>query len=265
MKNVVACTIHSIESGGVAQGHRVRDLRIFIDHSMNKLSISAGLVRPATARIIPFAAFIAFIVLQSVAGEWLRSMGLDTRWVYPARTIAVAFLLSVFWRHYIEIHDFAGITVPRMVIAITAGIAVFLLWIGLDFEWATFGKPTAFDPTLPDGSGLAWDLVFFRVIGLALVVPVMEELFWRSFLLRWIENQDFLTQDPARVGFRAMLLCAALFGSEHSLWLAGVVAGLVYNLTYMRGGNLWLPIVSHATTNGILAWWILATGHWQFW
>ena len=232
---------------------------------MDNSSTSAGFVTPAAARIIPFAVFIAFILLQSVAGEWLLSTGLDTRWFYPARTIAVALLLLAFWRHYTELHGFAGITGRRISVAFVAGIVVFLLWINLDFEWASLSKPTAFDPTQPDGSGLAWGFVFFRVLGLAVVVPVMEELFWRSFLLRWIDQHAFLAKDPAKVGVRAILICSLLFASEHNLWFAGLLAGLVYCLVYVRGGHLWLPIISHATTNAVLGWWILATGQWQFW
>lgn len=232
---------------------------------MGNSSRSVGFVTPAAARIIPFGVFIAFVMLHTLADEPLRSMGLDTRWLYPARTIAVALLLFAFWRHYTEIYSYAGITGRQIWVAFSAGIAVFLLWINLDFEWAAFGKPLEFDPTLPDGSGFDWVLVCFRLMGLILVVPVMEELFWRSFLLRWLDRHDFLSYDPRMVSLRAMLLCALLFALEHDLWFAGLLAGLVYSLVYVRGGNLWLPIISHATTNAALAWWILATGHWRFW
>ena len=232
---------------------------------MENSSTSPALVSPAAARIIPFAVFIGFIALQSAAGERLLSMGMDTGWFYPARTIVVALLLLAFWRHYSELHDFAGVTGQRILVAFAAGVGVFLLWINLDFSWAALGKPSAFDPTLPDGSGLAWGFVSFRLLGLAVVVPVMEELFWRSFLLRWVDKQDFLASDPRKVSLRAVILCSLLFASEHNLWLAGLLAGLVYSLVYMRGGNLWLPIISHATTNAVLGWWILTNKQWQFW
>jgi uncharacterized protein len=232
---------------------------------MENSSTSSALVSPAAARIIPFAVFIGFIVLQSAAGEQLLSMGMDSGWFYPARTIVVALLLLAFWRHYSELHDFAGVTGQRILVAFAAGVGIFLLWINLDFPWAALGKPSAFDPTLPDGSGLAWGFVGFRLLGLAVVVPVMEELFWRSFLLRWVDKQDFLASDPRKVSLRAVILCSLLFASEHNLWLAGLVAGVVYSLVYMRGGNLWLPVVSHATTNAVLGWWILTNKQWQFW
>jgi CAAX prenyl protease-like protein len=228
-------------------------------------STPAGFVTPGIARTVPFAVFIAFVVLQSTADGWLRTMGLDTRWLYPARSVAVAVLLLFFWRHYTELHTFSGVTGRRIAVAFAAGVGVFLLWINLDFAWATLGGSTSFDPTHSDGSGFDWLLVCLRVIGLALIVPVMEELFWRSFLLRWLDRHDFLAHDPGKVSLRAMLMCAVLFASEHSLWLAGLLAGLVYILVYMRGGNLWLPILRHVTTNTALACWIMATGNWQFW
>lgn len=263
MMNPVDAKLAELHRAG--RKYFARDPRIFTGDVMETSSTSAGFVTPAAARIIPFAVFIAFIVLQSVAGEWLRALGLDTRWLYPARTVATAFLLLAFWRHYTELHGSSGITGWRIASAFAAGVAVFLLWINLELEWAEFSKPIAFDPSLPDGSGFDWVLVGFRLIGLAVIVPVMEELFWRSFLLRWIDRHDFLSLEPCKVGLRATLVCAVLFASEHNLWFAGLLAGLVYSCVYVRGGNLWLPIVCHATTNAALGWWILATRHWQFW
>jgi CAAX prenyl protease-like protein len=104
-----------------------------------------------------------------------------------------------------------------------------------------------------------------RLAGLALVVPVMEELFWRSFILRWIENHDFLSVSPRSVGARAFLIVTVLFALEHDHWFAGAVAGMAYNWLYMRSGNLWVAIASHAVTNACLGVWVLYTEQWQFW
>ena len=93
----------------------------------------------------------------------------------------------------------------------------------------------------------------------------MEELFWRSFLMRWIEKRDFLALPPARVGAVAFLLSSALFALEHSLWFAGLLAGLAYGWVYMRTGNVRVPIAAHAITNGLLGAWILATQNWHHW
>ncbi|MDP1619732.1 MAG: CAAX prenyl protease-related protein, partial [bacterium] len=128
------------------------------------------------------------------------------------------------------------------------------------------GQPARFNPTLSQGGAeLDWALVFFRLLGMVIIVPVMEELFWRSYLLRRIDAEDFLARDPRRASVYAILICTVLFASEHHQWFAGLLAGLVYALVYIRGRNLWLPIISHTVTNAALGWWILATDHWQFW
>jgi uncharacterized protein len=231
---------------------------------MSGTNILKNIFSPAMVRIAPFAVFMAFVIAGSLlpeAPEALRAW--DPRHLFSLRAVVVALLLAVFWREFQELRDIA-LRGDQSTAAVCAGLFVFVAWISLDQPWATFGQTAGFDPTRGDGS-MDWTLATFRVLGLAVVVPVMEELFWRSYLLRWIQQQDFLALDPRKIGLRANLICAALFASEHSLWLAGLIAGLVYNFVYMRTGNLWMPVISHATTNALLGIWILATGHWQFW
>jgi CAAX prenyl protease-like protein len=83
--------------------------------------------------------------------------------------------------------------------------------------------------------------------------------------MRWLERHDFLNVYPASVGVRAVVITSLLFGVEHNLWLAGIVAGLAYSFVYMRSGNLWSAVLAHATTNGLLGIWILATANWTYW
>jgi CAAX prenyl protease-like protein len=71
--------------------------------------------------------------------------------------------------------------------------------------------------------------------------------------------------DPKRASFTALAISSALFAVEHSQWLAGLIAGVVYTWLYKKTGNLRIPILSHAITNGTLGLWILATGNWRFW
>jgi hypothetical protein len=108
-------------------------------------------------------------------------------------------------------------------------------------------------------------LVLVRIAGAALVVPVMEELFWRSFLMRWIESSDFEAVDPSRIRMKSFVITVVLFGFEHNLWLAGMVAGVVFNALFMRHRTLWSPILGHSVTNGLLGVWVVATGNWSYW
>jgi CAAX prenyl protease-like protein len=96
-------------------------------------------------------------------------------------------------------------------------------------------------------------------------VPVMEELFWRSFVLRWIDQPDFLRLDPAQAGLRGFVISVVLFGFEHNLWLAGIVAGVAYSVLFMRHRTIWSPILAHAVTNGMLGVWVVMTGEWSYW
>jgi CAAX prenyl protease-like protein len=223
---------------------------------------------PVFTRAAPFAVFILFVALQP-----LLAPHVDARWLAVARGLAAGALLLFFWRGYTELHagstryifrDNAPATLRAVGLAIGVGVAVFAAWIHLDSGWVAFDMGRGFVPTRADGS-LDTTMVALRVAGFVLVVPVMEELFWRSLAMRWIDSRDFLAVDPRRASFVAFALSSALFALEHSQWLAGLLAGAAYGWLYLRSGNLWIPIISHATTNGILALWIVATGSWRFW
>lgn len=210
----------------------------------------------AFARCLPFGLFIAFLVLGSLISD---------PWLVVPRVVVVAGALAWFWRQYAELRRPVPAAPSNWILSIAAGLGVFVAWIGLDQGWAMMSRPSGgFTPLHADGA-LNWPLALVRFASFALVVPVMEELFWRSFLLRWLERQEFLDVAPRSVGARAFVITTVLFALEHNQWLAGALAGIVYNALYMRSGNLWVPIIAHAVTNGALAAWILATGNWQFW
>lgn len=217
---------------------------------------------PALPRVAPFAAYMSFIAIADLLGRlgWTTS---ELLWLYPVKIGVVVALLACFWRQYAELCTWR-LGGGALLAALLAGGVVFALWINLDARWMQVGTSAGYDPSRPDGS-MDWLLVACRLAGAALVVPLMEELFWRSFLQRWLARADFLDCAPAAVGIRALLISSVLFGIEHNLWFAGVVAGIVYGFLYMRAGNLWSPIVAHAVTNGMLGGWILATGSWTYW
>jgi hypothetical protein len=93
----------------------------------------------------------------------------------------------------------------------------------------------------------------------------MEELFWRSFIMRWLDHADFQTLAPARITVKALLISSVVFAVEHTFWLAGLAAGLIFGALYIRTQNLWVSVIAHAVTNCVLGFWVLKTGHWQYW
>jgi CAAX prenyl protease-like protein len=215
----------------------------------------------AWMRILPFAAYLFFIV----AGDVLERMGVGASallWLYPLKIAVVALLLALFWRRYAELRPFR-LSSAQALIALATGVLVLVLWISLDADWMIFGSPSGFDPHRQ--GQINWLLVAVRIAGAALVVPVMEELFWRSFLMRWVAAPDFEKVEPSQLGLKSFIVTVLLFGFEHNLWLAGIVAGAAYSLLYMRHRTLWSPILAHAVTNGLLGIWVVRTGNWSYW
>ncbi|WP_230492002.1 MULTISPECIES: CAAX prenyl protease-related protein [unclassified Janthinobacterium] len=217
--------------------------------------------RAALPRVAPFLAYLSFIFIADMLGR-AGFAAHDLRWLYAVK-IGVVLGMLLYWRRsYMELAR-VPFGARATAIAVSVGLVVFLLWINLNAGWMSIGSADGFDPR-NDGR-IEWTLVVLRIAGAALVVPVMEELFWRSFLLRWIDAPDFLRFNPRLASAKAFVITVVLFGFEHNLWLAGIVAGAAYSLLYMRSQSLWSPILAHGVTNGVLGLWIVSGGHWTYW
>ncbi len=217
---------------------------------------------PLFVRSLPFGLYITLLVLEGLLPDW--APGFDVRWLYPVKAGLVALALAVLWRHYVELRSY-GLPARHLLLSLAVGVVVLVLWVNLDAGWMLMGEAgEGYNPT-DEAGRIDWMLVAFRIAGAALVVPVMEELFWRSFILRWVQQHDFMNLHPTRIGLKALLIASALFAVEHLQWLAGLIAGLAYGWLYIRTRNLWAPIIAHAVTNGMLGAYVVATGRWSFW
>ena len=222
------------------------------------------LSRAAWLRLLPFVVFMALLALRGLAPSD-ASWGFDTRWLYGLNLLLVGGLLLAWWREYGELGRQNWPTLAELGLSVLVGLLVFALWIRLDAPWMQIGKAAAaFVPVDAQGS-LLWPLIAVRWLGAALLVPVMEELIWRSFLMRWLQHPVFEGIDPRRVGPKAVLLSTFVFMLAHPLWLGAIVAGLAYALLYRRTGKLWTAVIAHAVTNGALGVWVVQTRQWQFW
>ena len=220
---------------------------------------------PVIARAAPFLLFIGFLILGSMLpASTVDAVAVSASWLVVARGAIIGLILLWFWRRYGELRRPGRTRPAHWLVAIAGGCGVFLVWIGIDQDWAVLLRSPGYMPLRADGSVDRFQ-AFARLAGFALVVPVMEELFWRSLVLRWIARHEFQSLAPREVGWRAFAITTALFALEHDRWFAGAVAGAVYNWLYMRSGNLWVPIVAHAVTNLALGVWVLQTQDWRFW
>ena len=215
-------------------------------------------------RVIPFAIYILFLALGEFLAPVVTQLGLHPRWLYVVRIIAVIAALVYFLRNFVELNNRPPL--QDFLYAGLSGLIVFVVWIFPYPSWLVAGADAVvINPTqgLSSLESMLW--LSTRIMGAALVVPIMEELFWRSYIMRRYDSQDFLSVSPETVSSFAYVLSACLFALEHNLWLAGLFAGLVYGELYKTYKNLWIPIFAHAVTNGVLGIWVILTGNWQYW
>ena len=71
------------------------------------------------------------------------------------------------------------------------------------------------------------------------LVPVLEELFWRGWLMRWLIRPDFEAVRLGTYTHYSFWVTAALFAAEHGpYWDVGLLAGIIYNWWMVRTGRL---------------------------
>jgi len=239
-------------------------------HDVNRELTTGFFKGPAFYRIAPFAAFMLFIAgeegLAFLQRHDIVTLSETARlWLYAPRAAVVAALLFVYRRHYVEIDSKDLLNARHALISIVTGVVVFALWIKMDWTLSSQAAPPGFDPrVLGDGPG-RWVMTVLRCTGAVIVVPIMEELFWRSFLLRYLIDNDFLTVAIGRLTWFSFLATTLLFGLEHHYLFAGMMAGALFSLVYYWTRSIAHCILCHAVANLALAVYVLTTAQWQFW
>jgi CAAX prenyl protease-like protein len=182
--------------------------------------------------------------------------------VFPIQTIACGALL---WaqRRRVQYRPFAGFG-----FAVLAGLIALGLWISPQALFGVAPRVDGFDPTFfGHGGWFYWTNLTFRIIRIGLVVPFVEEIFWRGFLLRYLVREDFDSVAFGTFTWRSFSITSVAFCLEHQFqdWPAAVLTGALYNLVAYRTRSLAACIFTHAVTNLALAAYILRTGQWGFW
>lgn len=211
--------------------------------------------------VLPFAVFIAFLAVA----DYITVLG---RWEFPVRVAALAAVLILFSRRVIDFRT------KLPVQSILLGLAVFAIWIAPDTLFPQWRQHWLFQNSLTGGlkSSIPTDLLndglvlFFRTIRAVVLVPIIEELFWRAWLMRWIIDPDFSKIPLGAYAARAFWITAILFASEHGpYWEVGLVTGVLYNWWMVKTRSLGDLILTHAVTNGALCAFVVTTRRWEYW
>ena len=222
---------------------------------------------PLAAYVVPFALFVCGIaLLQAVQFLGGKSEALFLSkpefWVYPLQTLICGGALVFFWKRY----DFAER--GGWFAALAAGLLALGLWL---LPQALPGIPPraeGFDPTVfSDSPFLYWLTVVARFARLVVVVPLVEEIFWRGFLMRYLIREDFEKIPLGSYRHLSFFGVAGLFMLVHSMpdWPAAFLTGLIFNGLLVRTKSLGACVAAHAITNLGLGIYIMTTRQWGFW
>lgn len=214
------------------------------------------------------APMAVFLVLTSLEGFLPQAGGQAHVVWYPlAYTIKLALVVAVMWAGRAAWRDLRPWPGWRAVaLAGLSGVAVAVLWVGLDGhypEFAILGTRSGFDPTRLTRAGEVAFLAV-RLLGLVLVVPVFEELFWRSFLMRWLIDPNFATVPIGRVTPMAAAVTSAMFALAHPEWLPALLTGALWAWLLWHTRSVLACVLSHAVANLGLGLYVLSTGQWKF-
>ena len=222
--------------------------------------------------IAPFVVFSLFTALQPLVDAKTVFLVYALKTIFTA--IAIAYLFRGRWKNeVVNSAETKQLSSPWLdPKALGLGVLVFLIWIGLgesglsnlisDAEREIVFYPGVFESTL-----LAAVAIFFRVAGAVLLVPVMEELLWRSFLMRWLIKEQFLEVPIGTYTAKSFWITVAAFTAVHMIadWPAAIITGILYGAYVIRFKNIPGVIVAHAVTNLLLAIYVLSTAKYYYW
>jgi len=216
---------------------------------------------PSVAYVAPFVIFLALI-------------GLSHLWPMPALTdeiLRLAVMLAVL---FLVARPAMHFKVQNWGVSVLVGVAIFVLWIAPDVLFPAYRHFFLFDnsvvgsakSSLSEAARHDVPVLFLRTLRAVAIVPIVEELFWRGWLLRWVINNDFEKVPLGAYSALSFWAVALLFASEHGpYWDVGLMAGIIFNWWMIRTKSLGDLILAHAVANACLSGYVIVAGKWEYW
>lgn len=216
---------------------------------------------PSAPYVIPFAVFMILLAAQDY-------VPLPQSVEYALRCVILTAVLWTFSRHKISfrlVSPFASIAI---------GVAVFFIWIGPDALipgyrqfWLFNNSLTGKASTITEAAKSDVVALFFRSLRAIVLVPIIEELFWRAWGLRWVADEsNFESMPLGTYTTQSFWIIAGLFAVQHGpYWEVGLICGIIYNWWMGKTKSLGDLILTHAVTNGVLCAYVVLFGKWEYW
>ena len=230
------------------------------EQSSEPRDIPGGPAESTLAWVGPFAVFMVWLALD----KYLPIANPAKELLRDGVLIAAIF---VFARRLVPT------TAPYWLSSIGLGLAVFVVWIAPDAlipgwrsQWLFQNSVTGHITTSIPPAELTPLMLALRLGRAALLVPIIEELFWRGWLPRWLQNSQFARIPLGQYTSFAFWTTAVLFAAEHGpFWEVGLVCGIIYNWWMRRTRSLGDLMLVHGVTNLALSVYVIVTGRWMFW
>ena len=215
----------------------------------------------AAPYVVPFVVFMALL-------------GLSLVWPMPAladQALRLAVMAAVLYFVARPVLDFH---VSQWAGSLLIGIGIFVLWIAPDLLFPSYRHSFLFEnalmgaarSTMPEAARHDVPVLWLRGMRAVMVVPIVEELFWRGWLMRWMIAQDFQRVPLGAYSALSFWTVALLFASEHGpYWDVGLAAGIVFNWWMIRTKSLGDLMLAHAVANACLSAYVVAAGKWEYW
>lgn len=216
---------------------------------------------PEMARFLPFLIWVLITAANLMGGGTMF-------WAYPVKVFVGCWVVWEMRRYVPEMRWAFSWQ------AVVVGVLVFVAWVGLN---PFYPKNQLLFKDTPDSiwnpfayfgedATVAWVLIVIRIFGMTILVPPIEEAFYRSLVYRLIIKYDFTKVPLNHFDGVALVLVSVLFGMMHFQWLPGILCGLAYQWLVIRRGRLGEAMTAHAITNFLLGVYVVWKGGeaWKF-
>ena len=244
--------------------------------------------RLTKAHVTPFAVFMGFMLMLAFGTPLIEWKHPDAPWwrqnpahfIYPIQTLVTLGMLVRYWKDYTFNWSLkwslAGVVFGAV------GIGIWLLPTHLYTHWGLTAEPKGilgrlgvkarldgFDPSVFKDPLAWWSVVITRFFRAAVVVALVEEIFWRGFLMRFVCDWegDYWKQPFGRAHWKSYVIVTAMFMLAHTKddYAVAIVYGSITYLLCVWSKNLGACVVMHATANLLMALYIMRTGNYGLW
>ena len=207
--------------------------------------------------MLPLALFLAITYAEGQSSA-------NYVWIYFAKIVVVLGALiwaKATWRD-IKIE-------PKQIpLGVISGLVLFAIWVCIEkaIHYPHLGERSAFNPfeKIPD-VGLRNAFIAVRFFGLALLVPFMEEIFWRSFLLRYASQTNYQDLPIGKFTQAGAAISCVVFAAAHPEWIPAVIFALAMTALVWKTKSIFLCVIAHAVTNLALGIYVITQGAWALW